>query len=846
MRYLTTYKYKWFLFLLTLLFITSEISAIAFRGRLFSRAKNQGEGGLTVVIVTPTKKIPAQTNAEGYFDAEIPDLGTYTFRILRPTGIQELEKAITADGEVVTLYTDKVVKPKGGIEVEGQKDKTILSRYKVRYDEIKRMPGTLGEALNALQTLPGVFAPPAFGGNTGGCFGGIVIRGADCNTNTYLYDDLPIFYAYHYDTINSVIHNDLIKTIDIYTGAYPANFANATGGVIEIESSETTKKATGSFNMSFLLGQAMYQTPLFNGKGYLAAGGKVGYLDKTLGSTGLVPDGIRLPQYNSSNVKFIYNFNAQHQLSFTSLTALDGFVLNVPGGFGSNDPTKDPLAAVAGASVAAGQGFRTMGLRYTWTPNTKFSNRFTLINYEPFRNSNVKFGSIETSFRASAPYTGVRQDLVWNPTNFLKIDLGTEGRIINYNVTGFGVRQKDPNNFSPNPYNLTDPDFEKADVTQKTRTNYFNAYTTFHFTFGNFKFEPGIRHDYIDYSKQGVTGPRATISYKMDGILKGTTFFGGAGDYGRFPFFDQSISRESGNPNIQFEKARKYGGGIDQQITEEWSIKGEVFKQEFTNTIVNDPYISEPYGLNPDKYQRLQRPVVANKALNYSNSGTGWSHGYELYIKKANRPNSKDWFGWISYTWSQSYRNNNIYNADYDLNKNRILSGDEQRLRALYPNSQELIFENDVTHLLSVVYGWRISEEYQIGGRWFYRTSNPYTPVIGDDGGRFKNPYNNQIFWNPQYSTNPFSNDYVNSRRQPSYHRLDIRIDKFLSYEWGYINLYLEIINIYIRKNVTGESYTTTAPFSKTNPVPQGDFFTLQLPSGMLIPFFNLGMEVRF
>ena len=846
MRYLTTYKYKWFLFLLTLLFITSEISAIAFRGRLFSRAKNQGEGGLTVVIVTPTKKIPAQTNAEGYFDAEIPDLGTYTFRILRPTGIQELEKAITADGEVVTLYTDKVVKPKGGIEVEGQKDKTILSRYKVRYDEIKRMPGTLGEALNALQTLPGVFAPPAFDGNTGGCFGGIVIRGADCNTNTYLYDDLPIFYAYHYDTINSVIHNDLIKTIDIYTGAYPANFANATGGVIEIESSETTKKATGSFNMSFLLGQAMYQTPLFNGKGYLAAGGKVGYLDKTLGSTGLVPDGIRLPQYNSSNVKFIYNFNAQHQLSFTSLTALDGFVLNVPGGFGSNDPTKEPLAAVAGASVAAGQGFRTMGLRYTWTPNTKFSNRFTLINYEPFRNSDVKFGSIETSFRASAPYTGVRQDLVWNPTNFLKIDLGTEGRIINYNVTGFGVRQKDPNNFSPNPYNLTDPDFEKADVTQKTRTNYFNAYTTFHFTFGNFKFEPGIRHDYIDYSKQGVTGPRATISYKMDGILKGTTFFGGAGDYGRFPFFDQSISRESGNPNIQFEKARKYGGGIDQQITEEWSIKGEVFKQEFTNTIVNDPYISEPYGLYPDKYQRLQRPVVANKALNYSNSGTGWSHGYELYIKKANRPNSKDWFGWISYTWSQSYRNNNIYNADYDLNKNRILSGDEQRLRALYPNSQELIFENDVTHLLSVVYGWRISEEYQIGGRWFYRTSNPYTPVIGDDGGRFKNPYNNQIFWNPQYSTNPFSNDYVNSRRQPSYHRLDIRIDKFLSYEWGYINLYLEIINIYIRKNVTGESYTTTAPFSKTNPVPQGDFFTLQLPSGMLIPFFNLGMEVRF
>ena len=75
-----------------------------------------------------------------------------------------------------------------------------------------------------------------------------------------------------------------------------------------------------------------------------------------------------------------------------------GFVLKAPGGFGSNDPTKEPLAAVAGASVAAGQGFRTLGLRYTWTPSTKFSNRLTLINYEPFNNTNVQFGSLEANF----------------------------------------------------------------------------------------------------------------------------------------------------------------------------------------------------------------------------------------------------------------------------------------------------------------------------------------------------------------------------------------------------------------------------------------------------------------
>jgi hypothetical protein len=836
---------KILLLLLLLLSFGDIIAGVAFRGRLFSRVQNKGEAGLGVVIFETKKTY--QTDAEGYFDAEVPEAGTYTFRILRASGFQELTKKITTDGEVATLYTDKTAPPKGGIQIDGQKDKTILSRYKVRYDEIKRMPGTLGEALNALQTLPGVFAPPPFsgGGGPNGCFGGLIIRGAPCNANTYLYDDLPIFYAYHFDAINSVIHNDLIKTIDIYTGAYPANFANATGGVVEIESTEAVKKAQGTFNMSFLLGQAMYQTPILGGKGYIAAGGKVGYLDKTLGSTGLIPDGIRLPQYTSSNVKVVYNINNQNQISFTSLTAADNFVANFPAR-PANDPTKDPLGSIAGARIAAGQAFRTMGLRYTWTPGTKFSNRVTLINYEPSINNNLKFGAIEAIFTAKAPYTGIRQDAFWTATDFLKIDFGTEARSFSYQVDGFTVRQKDPTNLAPNAYKTVDPDFEKAVITQKTPATYLNAYTTLKFQFGGFKFEPGVRQDYISTSRQAVTGPRGQISYKFDGILKGTTVFGGAGDYFRYPFFDAAISRESGNPNIRFEKARKYGGGVEQQITDEYSIKGEVFKQEFTNLIVNDPFISEPFGINPDQFQRIQKPVVQNKALNYSNKGTGWSHGYELYLKKANRPNSKDWFGWISYTWSQSFRNDNLYNADYDPNKRRILTGDEQRARSLFPNSKEIISGFDVTHLISVVYGWRLNEQYQVGGRWFYRTAYPYTPVIGDDGGQFSNPNNNQTIFNPRYSTDPYGNDYVNSRRQAPYHRFDIRIDRFLSFEWGYVNIYFEIINTYIRKNVNEESFSSSAPFSRTNPVKQTDFFTLQLPNGMLIPFFNVGMEVRF
>lgn len=823
--------------IIILLFISFDLLAVAFRGRIYSRVKGKGEGGVTVFIFET--KQAYRTDENGYFDAEVPELGQYTFRILRVTGMQELKKSVTADGQVVTIYTDKKKKPKGAIVVEGKKKKTILSRHKLRYEEIKRMPGTLGEALSSLQTLPGVFAPP-FG------FGQLVIRGADPDTNLYLYDDLPIAYAYHFDSINSVIHNDLIKSIDLYTGPYPARFYNALGGIIEIESTDTVTKPTGQFSTSILMSQGMYQTPILDGKGYIAAGGKVGYLDKTIGQTSFIPDGIRLPQYHSTNLKFVYKFNEEHQVSFTSLTASDNFVLNAPS-TSSNDPTEDPFANFAGASVSAGQGFETYGLRHIWTPGDNFSNRLTLIRYNPHIKTNISVGAIEAKIIAKAPYNGLRQDAEWKAGKMFKVDFGTEIRSMSYIVNGFGVVQKDPTNPSPNPYDTIDPDYERRDAFQKTKFLYQSAYATLHFQYGNFALEPGARYYYLANNKQSALSPNVVGSYKFEGIGKGTTVFGGVGKYHHYPFFSQIPSEEAGNPDVKFQKILKYSGGVEQMVTDDWQVKIEGFKQEFSDLIERDPYVSEFIGLNPDKSQWLTNPLVLNRPLNYSNSGDGWSHGVELMIRKTSKPGKRDWFGWISYTWSQTFRNRNQFNSDYLAfgDRDLILSGDEQRFRALFPNTQELIYEYDITHIVNVVYGWRLSKEWQIGGRWFYRTAYPYTPVIGDDGGQFKNPVNNQTYWAAKYSDNPYSADYVNSRRQKPYHRLDIRIDKFLNYEWGYMNVYLEIINVYVRRNANEESFSSAAPFSNTNPSKQYDFFTLQ-SGGYLLPFYNMGLELRF
>lgn len=819
-----------FFFPLLLIFFSSSAYAIDFRGRLYSRAKEKGEAQQSILIFE-TKQF-LQTDANGYFEAKVPKAGEYTFRVIRTSGTQEFKKNISSDGELVTIYTDKVEVPKGGIVVSGEKEKTILSRYKVRQDEIKRMPGTLGEALRGLETLPGVVAPP-FGG------GEIVIRGADPNQNLYLVDDLPILYPFHLLGLNSVVHNDLIKSIDLYTGAFPSRFFNAIGGVIEIETVDSVKKTGGMASVSLFSTNAIYQTPTAGGKGYIIVAGRVSYLENTLGLTGFVPEGIRLPQYHDSQVKVVHNFNDRHQISFTSLTAQDGFAARLeprP----VNDPTQEPPPFIAGARIALGRGFATQGLRYTWTPGNKFNNRITLIHFDPFNKVNGQLGSLNANTIQRFGYVGLRQDASWEALDWLKIDFGSEYRLLDFDISGTSVRLRNPSNRAPNPYDTLNPAFESIPVSDKPRSLYTYGYTTVKMRFGNFSFEPGTRYDYIAINRQGVWGPRSTVAYKFEGIAQGTTIFAGAGDYFQFP---NSIawSSVSGNPGIGWQKATKYGGGIDQQFTQEYSIKAEVFKQEFSSLIENDPNISQVFGQNPDNGQLLSQPIVFNRALNFSNRGTGWSHGYEVFLRKQNKPGTMDWFGWIAYTWSQTYRNPNRYNPALALPPQPILSPVENRvLYEFFPNSREVFYDFDQTHIINTVYGWRINESYQLGVRWQYRTSFPITPVVGDDGGQFRNPATGQVFFNRQESV------YINSARLAPYHRLDFRIDKFINYEWGYMNLFLEVINFYMRRNQVGINFDEALPFSSLNPVPQNDFSTLQTPGGTVIPLFNVGLEVKF
>src|SRR6185295_19466131 len=79
----------------------------------------------------------------------------------------------------------------------------------------------------------------------------------------------------------------------------------------------------------------------------------------------------------------------------------------------------------------------------------------------------------------------------------------------------------------------------------------------------------------------------------------------------------------------------------------------------------------------------------------------------------------------------------------------------------------------------------------------------------------------------PQYS------DFYNSSRYPASHQLDMRLDYFMNYEWGYANWYVELINVYARKNVESENFDFLYPYvNGSNPSYQYESTYIQTPIG--------------
>jgi TonB family protein len=101
-------------------------------------------------------------------------------------------------------------------------------------EELTRIPGSRGDALRAVELLPGVARPP-FG------IGLLIVRGSAPGDSESFIDGVPVPLIYHFGGLTSVYNSYMLEEIDFYPGNFSVRYGRRTGGILEVTTRDPAK-----------------------------------------------------------------------------------------------------------------------------------------------------------------------------------------------------------------------------------------------------------------------------------------------------------------------------------------------------------------------------------------------------------------------------------------------------------------------------------------------------------------------------------------------------------------------------------------------------------------------------
>ncbi|MGB5683352.1 MAG: TonB-dependent receptor [Polyangiales bacterium] len=156
-------------------------------------------------------------------------------------------------------------------------DARVQIPIKLELEGIRNIPGTLGEPFRTLSLMPGT-VPVANGQPY------VYLRGAPPSGTVYLYDDIPIPLLFHSVLGPATIQSGLIGGIDIFSGAAPARYGGATGGVAAARSRQfDLDRVHGETDLRIIDVSALLNVPMPK-EGSMTFAGRYGFPNLILGA----------------------------------------------------------------------------------------------------------------------------------------------------------------------------------------------------------------------------------------------------------------------------------------------------------------------------------------------------------------------------------------------------------------------------------------------------------------------------------------------------------------------------------------------------------------------------------
>lgn len=276
------------------------------RGNVYDQANGQPIPYANVLLQGTS--LGATTDIQGFFQINNVPSGDQTL-FVSFVGYDSLSvKLSITEGSITyrSLSISEAAKSLDVVEVSGRREKARttaqVSQITVTAKQIKSMPSTGGapDIAQYLPVLPGVISSGDQGGQ-------IYIRGGSPVQNKILLDGMTIYNPFHSIGFFSVFETETIRSADVLTGGFNAEYGGRVSAVVDIKTREGNKKRlSGLISGSPFQAKALIEGPIIKLKN--DEGGSMSFL--LTGKKSLLPEtGQSLYKYagrDSSGLPFDY------------------------------------------------------------------------------------------------------------------------------------------------------------------------------------------------------------------------------------------------------------------------------------------------------------------------------------------------------------------------------------------------------------------------------------------------------------------------------------------------------------------------------------------------------------
>ncbi|MDR1414699.1 MAG: TonB-dependent receptor [Odoribacteraceae bacterium] len=240
------------------------------RGRISGEDSGRGLAGANVSVNVEGSRRGSAADARGDYALRLPaGRHALTFSFIGYAA-REVTVELSAD-RVVNVSLSPRANEIAGVVVSAAGRRTERPEMNVERLSalaIKQLPALMGEVdvIKAIQMLPGVQS-------TAEGSSGFSVRGGSHDQNLILLDDATVYGASHLMGFFSVFNNDAIKEVTLYKGDVPATFGGRLSSLLEIRSKEGNgERLAGAGGIGVIASRLTLEGPIGRGVSFIASG----------------------------------------------------------------------------------------------------------------------------------------------------------------------------------------------------------------------------------------------------------------------------------------------------------------------------------------------------------------------------------------------------------------------------------------------------------------------------------------------------------------------------------------------------------------------------------------------